>query len=58
MRHVVDSPWWLLWLFVRPEKCAMARWNRLGQAVKTHKKREKTGKKWARYGLRSVNQGS
>ena len=35
-----------------------ARWNRLGQAVKTRKKREKTGKKWARYGLRSVNQGS
>ena len=32
MRHVVDSPWWLLWLFVRPEKRAMARWNRLEQA--------------------------
>ena len=32
-----------------------ARWNRLGQAVKTRKKREKTGQKWARYGLRSVN---
>ena len=32
-----------------------ARRNRLGEAVKTHKKREKTGKKWARYGLRSVN---
>ena len=35
-----------------------ARWNRLGEAVKTRKKREKRGKKWARYGLRSVNQGS
>ena len=32
MRHVVDSPCWLLWLFVRPEKRAMARWNRLEQA--------------------------
>ena len=32
MRHVVDSLWWLLWLFVRPEKRAMARWNRLEQA--------------------------
>ena len=32
MRHVVDSPWWLLWLFVRPEKRGMARWNRLEQA--------------------------
>ena len=32
VRHVVDSPWWLLWLFVRPEKRAMARWNRLEQA--------------------------
>ena len=26
-----------------------ARWNRLGEAVKTRKKREKTGGKWARY---------
>ena len=25
-----------------------ARWNGLGETVKTHKKREKTGKKWAR----------
>ena len=32
-----------------------ARWNRLGEAVKTRKKRKKTGKKWARYDLRSVN---
>ena len=32
-----------------------ARWNRLGEAVKTRKKREKTGKKWARYGLKRVN---
>ena len=35
-----------------------ARWNRLGETVKTRKKREKTGKKWARYGLKGVNQGS
>ena len=33
-----------------------ARWNRLGEAVKTRKKREKTGKNWARYGLRSVKE--
>ena len=33
-----------------------ARWNRL--AVKTRKRREKTGGKWARYGLRSVKEGS
>jgi hypothetical protein len=32
VRHVVESPRWLLWLFVRPEKRAMARWNRLEQA--------------------------
>ena len=32
MRHVVDSPWWLLWLFARPKTRAMARWNRLEQA--------------------------
>ena len=29
-----------------------ARWNRLGEAVKTRKKRDKTGKRWARYGLK------
>ena len=32
-----------------------ARWNRLVETVKMRKKREKTGNKWARYGLRSVN---
>ena len=32
-----------------------ARWNRLGEAVKTRKKRGKTGQKWARYGLKRVN---
>ena len=32
-----------------------ARWNRLGEAVKTRKKRDKTGEKWARYGLKRVN---
>ena len=35
MRHVVDSPWWLLWLFARPKTRAMARWNRLEQAEVT-----------------------
>ena len=35
-----------------------ARWNRLGQAVKMRKKREKTGGKWARYSLRSAKEGS
>ena len=42
-------------LFLGPGFRLGARWNRLGEAVKTHKTREKTGKKWARYGLRSVN---
>jgi len=32
VRHVVDSPWWLLWLFARPKTRAMARWNHLEQA--------------------------
>ena len=32
-----------------------ARWNRLGEAVKTRKRRGKTGEKWARYGLKRVN---
>ena len=31
-------------------------WNRLGEAVKTRKKREKTGGKWARYGLKGVRE--
>ena len=35
-----------------------ARWNRLGETVKTRKKRGKAGKKWARYSLRSVKDGS
>ena len=42
-------------LFGRPGFRLGARWNRLGEAVKTRKKREKTGQKWARYGLRRVN---
>ena len=33
-----------------------ARWNRLVETVKTRKKREKTGKKWARYGLKRVKE--
>ena len=35
-----------------------AHWNRLVETVKTRKKREKTGKKWARYGLKGVKDGS
>ena len=42
-------------LFLGPEFQLGARWNRLVEAVKTRKKREKTGKKWARYGLKRVN---
>ena len=33
-------------------------WNRLVEAVKTRKKRDKTGEKWARYGLKGVKEGS
>ena len=43
--------------FLGPGFWLGARWNRLGEAVKTRKKREKTGKKWARYGLKRVNTG-
>ena len=51
--------WFPCRLFLGPGFRLGARWNRLGEAVKTRKKRGKTGKKWARYGLRrSVNQGS
>eukprot|EP01045_Picozoa_sp_COSAG04_P011493 COSAG04_NODE_741_length_10670_cov_20.643837_9_plen_194_part_00 len=53
---------WFSWpwcrLFLGPGFRLGARWNRLGETVKTRKKREKTGKKWARYGLKNVNQGS
>ena len=35
-------------LFLGPGFRLGARWNRLGEAVKTRKKREKTGGKWAR----------
>ena len=45
-------------LFLGPGVRLGARWNRLVETVKTRKKREKTGGRWARYGLRSVNQGS
>ena len=45
-------------LFLGPGFRLGARWNRLGETVKTRKKREKTGKKWARYGLTSVNKES
>ena len=42
-------------LYLGPGFRLGARWSLLGETVKTRKKREKTGKKWARYGLRSVN---
>ena len=45
-------------LFLGPGSWLVARWNRLGEAVKTRKKRGKTGKKWARYGLKGVKEGS
>ena len=45
-------------LFLGPGFRLVARWNRLGEAVKTRTKREKTGKKWARYGLKGVKEGS
>ena len=45
-------------LFLGPGFRLGARWNRLGETVKTRKKREKTGKKWARYGLKRVKEGS
>ena len=43
-------------LFLRPGFRLGARWNRLGEAVKTRKQREQTGKKWARYGLKGVKE--
>ena len=44
--------------FLGPGFWLGARWNRLVEAVKTRKKREKTGGKWARYGLKGVKDGS
>ena len=43
-------------LFLGPEFWLVARWNRLGEPVKTRKKREKTRGKWARYGLKSAKE--
>ena len=45
-------------LFLGPGFRLGARWNRLVETVKTRKKREKTGEKWARYGLKGVKDGS
>ena len=45
-------------LFLGPGFRLGARWNRLVETVKTRKKREKTGEKWARYGLKRVKEGS
>ena len=43
-------------LFLGPGFRLAACWNRLGETVKTRKKREKTGKKRARYGLKGVRE--
>ena len=45
-------------LFLGPGFRLVARWNRPGEAVKTRKKREKMGGKWARSGLKRVKEGS
>ena len=45
-------------LFLGPGFRLAARWNRLVETVKTRKKREKTGGKWARYDLKGVKDGS
>ena len=45
-------------LFLGPGFRLAACWNRLVETVKTRKKREKTGKKWARYSLKRVKEGS
>ena len=45
-------------LFLGPGFRLGARWNRLVETVKTRKKREFSGKKWARYGLKGVKDGS
>ena len=49
--HVIDLP-------ARQQLASGACWNRLGEAVNARKKREFSGGKWARYGLRSVKDGS
>ena len=41
--------------FLGPGFWLGARWNRLVEAVKTRKQREKTGGKWARYDLKRVD---
>ncbi len=46
--------WFPCRLFLGPGFRLGARWNRLVEPVKTRKKRGKTGKKWARYGLKGV----
>ena len=45
-------------LFLGPGFRLGPRWNRPVETVKTRKRRVKTGKKWARYGLRGVKEGS
>ena len=44
--------------FLGPGFRLAARWNHLGETLKTRKKREKTEKKWARYSLTSVKEGN
>ena len=43
-------------LFLGPGFRLGARWNRLGETVKTRKRRINTGRKWARYGLKGVKE--
>ena len=51
--EISPLPWHRL--FLGPGFRLAARWNRLVETVKTRKRRGKTGKKWARYGLKRVN---
>ena len=56
-----DKPipsWFPCRLFLGPGFRLGACWNRLVETVKTRKKREKTGEKWARYSLKGVKEGS
>ena len=50
--------WFPCRLFLGPGLRLGACWNRLSETVKTRKKREKTGRKWARYSLKGVKEGS
>ena len=57
-RGRVLGSWCSCRLFLGPGFRLGVRWNCLVETVKTRKKREKTGEKWARYSLISVKEGS